>query len=412
MGVPIRNEEEPGMKKRIVKAGMCIAAASIIVLPTTAQAAPEPTATADADMSSTLAGKTVFLDPGHQGTNHSENLARQVDDGRGGTKDCQTTGMATMGGVPEHTITWNVAQLVKTSLESLGAKVVLSRNDDSGWGGCVDERAKAASNSGAAVAISIHADGAPAEGHGFHFIVPALPIPNAKANEVQSVQGLAASKAVRDAYVKNGFSPANYAGVQDGLQTRSDVAGPALTTIPDVFVEMGNGQNPDDAKLLETGDGQLKHAIAITTGLVGYLLGQPVTKSPVRAAAPSTTSESSTSESSAAEASPMPTTTSTPSAAAASPMPTTTSTPTAAMPTAKPGAYASTPTTTTTTTTAPLPKTDGLVSTVASLIKPLLAAIGLDTSDSFLGDAFGTGSDLVEKLLAIVLSSGAPTSNG
>ncbi len=372
------------MKKSIVKAGVCIAAASIVALPITAQAAPEPTATADADMSSTLAGKTVFLDPGHQGTNHSENLARQVDDGRGGTKDCQTTGMTSMGGVPEHTIAWNVSQLVKTSLESLGAKVVLSRNDDSGWGGCVDDRAKAANASGAAVAISIHADGAPAENHGFHLIVPALPIPNAKANEVQSVQGLAASKAMRDAYVKNGFSPANYAGVQDGVQTRSDIAGPALTTIPDVFVEMGNGQNPDDAKLLETGDGQLKHAIAITTGLVGYLLGQPVTKSPVRAAAPST----------AAEASPMPTTTSTPSAAA-------TTTP-------KPRANASAPTTTTT----PLPETDGLVSTVASLIKPLLAAIGLDASDSFLGDAFGTGSDLVEKLLAIVLSSGAPTSNG
>ncbi len=400
------------MKKSIVKAGVCIAVASIIALPTTAQAAPEPTAPAGPDMSSTLAGKMVFLDPGHQGANHSENLARQVDDGRGGTKDCQTTGMTSMGGVPEHTINWNVSQLVKTSLESLGAKVVLSRNDDSGWGGCVDERATAANNSGAAVALSIHADGAPAEDHGFHLIVPALPIPNAKANEVQSVQGLAASKAMRDAYVKNGFNTANYAGVQDGLQTRTDIAGPALTTIPDVFIEMGNGQNPDDAKLLETGDGQLKHAIAITTGLVGYLLGQPVTKTPVRGTAPSTTSESSTSESTTAESgtaesSPVPTTSAADPATTTSPTTSPTSTPTT---TAKPRAYASVPTTKSTTPAAP--ETAGLVSTVASLIKPLLAAIGLDTSDSFLGDAFGTGSDLVEKLLAIVLSSGAPTSNG
>lgn len=82
-----------------------------------------------------LTGKTVFLDPGHQGTAHSENLQRQVDDGRGGTKDCQTTGMTTVDGVPEHTINWKVSELVRSSLESLGATVKTSRVDDTGWAG-------------------------------------------------------------------------------------------------------------------------------------------------------------------------------------------------------------------------------------------------------------------------------------
>ena len=59
----------------------------------------------------------------------------------------------------------------------------------------------------------------------------------------------------------------------DGLQTRADIAGPALTVVPLAFVEMGNGGDPEDARTLETGDGQLKHAVAITTGIVGYLLG-------------------------------------------------------------------------------------------------------------------------------------------
>nr|WP_245672954.1 N-acetylmuramoyl-L-alanine amidase [Aldersonia kunmingensis] len=239
-----------------------------IVVPGVASAEPTPES-----MMTKLVGTSVFLDPGHQGNGHTENLARQVNDGRGGTKECQTTGMTSAGGVPEHTINWNVAQLVKASLETLGAKVMLSRADDSGWGGCVDERAAAASRSGADVAISIHADSAPAADHGFHLIVPALPIPDAKANEVQSGKGLEFSKSIRDAYVKSGFTPANYAGVAEGLQTRADIAGPALTTIPLAFLEMGNGANPDDAKLLETEEGQVKQAIAITTGVVSYLLG-------------------------------------------------------------------------------------------------------------------------------------------
>ncbi|MFI9633104.1 N-acetylmuramoyl-L-alanine amidase [Nocardia sp. NPDC051929] len=264
------------MKPSIVKAGICTAVTAAVtvtlsgLLPASAQAAPSPL-----DMSKKLAGKTVFLDPGHQGSNHSQDLARQVSDGRGGTKDCQTTGMTTMNGVPEHTITWNVAQVVKTSLETLGAHVVLSRQDDMNWGGCVDERARAASQSGADVAVSIHADSAPAQDRGFHLIIPELPIPNLIVDQVQAGAGLAASKSVRDAYRDAGFPPANYGGVVDGLQTRTDIAGPALTTVPLVFLEMGNGANPEDAASLETPDGQLKHAIALTTGVVGYLLGTP-----------------------------------------------------------------------------------------------------------------------------------------
>ncbi|MGY2115278.1 N-acetylmuramoyl-L-alanine amidase [Nocardia gipuzkoensis] len=274
------------MKPSIVKAGICTAVTAAVtvtlsgLLPVSAHAAPSAL-----DMSKKLAGKTVFLDPGHQGSNHTQDLARQVSDGRGGTKDCQTTGMTTMNGVPEHTITWNVAQIVKTSLETLGAHVVLSRQDDMNWGGCVDDRARAASQSGADVAVSIHADSAPAQYRGFHLIVPELPIPNLIIDQAQSGAGLAASKSVRDAYREAGFPPANYGGVVDGLQTRKDIAGPALTTVPVVFLEMGNGANPEDAALLETPDGQLKHAIALTTGVVGHLLGaQPGASSDQQAA--------------------------------------------------------------------------------------------------------------------------------
>ena len=401
------------MKKTIITAALCASFASTLVLPavaTAAPAAPAPTPAADG-MGSKLAGKTVFLDPGHQGTNHSENLSRQVNDGRGGTKDCQTTGMTTMNGIPEHAINWNVAQLVKKSMESLGAKVVLSRQDDTGWGGCVDERAAAANASKADVAISIHADGAPAADHGFHFIIPALPIPDAKANQVQSTAGLAASKTVRDAYVKAGFSPANYANVQDGLQTRSDIAGPALTEVPDVFVEMGNGQNPDDAKLLETPDGQLKNAIAITTGLVGYLLGAnpAAATTPARGTPPATTQPGTTPADS-----PSSPKTFTPDNST-SPT-TTTSTPSEKSSTSAFTAPTTTATTPGATTTDPSSGTEkggsekdnGLVTTAVQLLRPVLAALGMTDISSMLSDStVKSVSDLASSLLGMALQNGA-----
>jgi N-acetylmuramoyl-L-alanine amidase len=300
----------------VTTAGLCagVFLASVLSTAPLAQAAPAT--------GTELAGKTVFLDPGHQGTNHTENLSKQVSDGRGGTKDCQTTGMTALGGTPEHTITWNVAQLVKTSLESVGAKVVMSRADDSGWGGCVDDRARAANASGAQVAVSIHADststGSDAQNHGFHVIVPTLPIPDATANAVQTGAGRTASTDMRDAYEKAGFTGANYADVKDGIQERSDIAGPALTTVPDVFLEMGNGSNPDDAKILESTEGQVKHAIAITTGIVDFLLtGTPAATTAPTATAPSATAPSATAPSTTTPAAPSVAVPSTPAAALA-----------------------------------------------------------------------------------------------
>lgn len=268
------------MQPNIMKAGLCSTVSAAVVVSLTGLVPVQANATPEPAVSDQLAGKTIFLDPGHQGSAHSENLSRQVDNGRGGTKDCQTTGMTSLNGIPEHTINWQVAQLVQASLEALGAEVVLSRADDAGWGGCVDDRARAANASGAEVAVSIHADSAPADQRGFHLIVPALPIPDPAADRAQSGPGRAVSTVVRDAYLASGFPAATYAGVDNGLQTRDDIAGPALTQVPMVFVEMGNGANPEDAALLESREGQLKHAVAIATGVVGYLLDKPVTATP------------------------------------------------------------------------------------------------------------------------------------
>ncbi len=270
------------MRKTTITAALIAAVSASIALAPTSQAAPRPPAptpspAAPAPAGKQLSGKTVFLDPGHQGSTAGHSLSKPVPDGRGGTKPCQTSGATGVNGVAEHTVNWEVAQLVKGALESQGARVVLSRNDDIGWGGCIDERAAAANNSGAAMAISVHADssstGSDPGKSGFHMIVPKLPVPDKKADAVQRGEGRKASSTMRDAFKKAGFSPSNYVGAVDGIQERSDIAGPNTTHVPLVFVEMGNLANPTEAKALSAHDSQLKYATAITDGALNYLAG-------------------------------------------------------------------------------------------------------------------------------------------
>ena len=224
----------------------------------------------------TLTGKTVFLDPGHQAANNPAQLNRQVPDGRGGMKACQTSGMTTVTGVPEHTITWQVAQLVKQRLEQAGARVVLSRQDDTGWGGCVNERADAENKSGASVGVNIHADstsaGSDATKHGFHIIVPSLPLPDSAANKIQSWEGRKAAYVMRDAMTAAGFPASNYLG-KNGIDVRSDIAGVNLARVPDFLIEMGNGSNPQEAAQLTSPQGQQHYADAIADGINRYLSG-------------------------------------------------------------------------------------------------------------------------------------------
>lgn len=261
-------------KHRFLAAASAVAAGALVTsVFTGAPAGAEP----DAPTAGKLSGKTVFLDPGHQGGSAGHDLNKQVPDGRGGTKACQTTGATAVNGVPEHTVNWNIAQLVKTGLEAQGAEVVMSRNDDTGWGGCIDERAAAAGESGADVAVSLHADststGTDNGKRGFHMIVPTLPLPDTAISQVQATGGRAASETMRDSFLEAGLTPANYGGVNNGISTRSDIAGVNLTKVPAVFVEMGNLSNPDDADSLTSRQGAAKYALAITDGITEYVVG-------------------------------------------------------------------------------------------------------------------------------------------
>src|SRR5271167_3731566 len=68
-----------------------------------------------------VAGMTVVLDPGHNGVS-DPSISRQVPNGRGGTKECNTSGTATADGYPEHAFTWDVALRVRGALDALGVR--------------------------------------------------------------------------------------------------------------------------------------------------------------------------------------------------------------------------------------------------------------------------------------------------
>ena len=234
--------------------GVLVACSTIII----------PTATATP---SNIAGMVVFIDPGHNGSNDGS-INRQVPTGRGGTKDCQTTGTASNAGYMEHTFTWDTALRVRAALNAVGVRTAMSRGNDTGLGPCVDARAEMANSLRPNAILSIHADGGPPSGRGFHVNYSAPPL-----NQAQAGPAVQFARIMRDQLQASGIPPANYIG-QDGLYGRSDLAGLNLAQYPSILVECGNMKNPADSALLESPDGRQKYADALVRGVAGFLATQ------------------------------------------------------------------------------------------------------------------------------------------
>lgn len=217
-----------------------------------------------AHSASNIAGKIVFLDPGHNGANDSS-ISRQVPTGRGGTKDCQTSGTATDSGYPEHTFNWNTVLLIREQLTQLGVRTAMSRGNDNALGPCVDQRAAMANALRPDAVVSIHADGGPASGHGFHvnYSAPAL-------NSAQAGPAVVFARTMRDQLAASGLQPSTYIG-SDGLYGRADLTGLNMADYPSILVEMGNMKHAGDAEMLTSQQGQAAYATAVVRGIAAYL---------------------------------------------------------------------------------------------------------------------------------------------
>lgn len=238
--------------------GVLIAAATVVIPTVTHTAWGAP---------SNIAGMVVVIDPGHNGSNDAS-INRQVPTGRGGTKDCQTSGTATNTGYMEHSFTWDTALRLRAELNALGVRTALARNDDTGLGPCVDARANMENSLHPNAIVSIHADGGPASGRGFHVNYSAPPL-----NQAQSGPSVQFARIMRDQMQASGIPPATYIG-QNGLYGRSDLAGLNLAQYPSILVECGNMKNPVDSALMESPDGRQKYADALTRGVAGFLASQ------------------------------------------------------------------------------------------------------------------------------------------
>ncbi|MER8104676.1 N-acetylmuramoyl-L-alanine amidase [Kitasatospora sp. NPDC094016] len=244
--------------------------------PSTTPATPAPSNTpapSDTPVSPTaLTGRTILLDPGHNPGNsaHTAEINRLVDIGNS-RKQCDTTGTETNSGYTEAEYTLDVTHRARAILAARGATVVLAQDGDRPWGPCVDERARAGADAHADVALSVHGDGGPAGGSGFHVILPAKVVAgkadNAAIVEPSRRLGLLLREHFRAA---TGEPYADYIA-SDGLDTRSDLGGLNLSTVPKVFIECGNMRNPVDAKRMTDPQWRQRAAQGIADALTAYL---------------------------------------------------------------------------------------------------------------------------------------------
>jgi N-acetylmuramoyl-L-alanine amidase len=217
-----------------------------------------------------LSGRTVVIDPGHNGRNgaHPERINRQVDIGHGMRKACDTAGAQTASGYTESRYNLAVAREVARILRRDGAEVILTRRSDRGVGPCITRRARIGNEAAADAAVSIHADGGPPGGRGFHVIRPTRI--DGLTDDIY-VDSRRLGRILRAAYGKRtGLPRATYVG-GDGLVARSDLGGLRLSDVPKVFIETGNMRNAIDASKLESARFRKRIARGIADGLEQFL---------------------------------------------------------------------------------------------------------------------------------------------
>ncbi|MFJ2778533.1 N-acetylmuramoyl-L-alanine amidase [Kitasatospora sp. NPDC087315] len=231
-----------------------------------------PTTQAASTAPTSLTGRTVLLDPGHNPGNftHPTEINRQVDVGNA-RKECDTTGTSTDAGYTEAEYTLDVTRRARAILTARGATVVLAHEGDRPWGPCVDERARAGAQAHADVAVSVHGDGGPAGGSGFHVIMPARVVAGKADNSAIVAPSHRLGLLLRDSFrTATGEPYADYIA-SEGLDTRSDLGGLNLSAVPKVFIECGNMRNPTDAERMTDPQWRQQAAQGIADALTTFL---------------------------------------------------------------------------------------------------------------------------------------------
>ncbi len=122
------------------------------------------------------------------------------------------------------------------AVKPIGGSHGPSRGNDNALGPCVDQRAAMANALHPDAIVSIHADGGPPEGRGFH-----VNYSNPPLNDAQAGPAIRFAQTVRDQLFASGVQPSTYRAT-DGLYGRADLAGLNLAQYPSIVIELKNAE--------------------------------------------------------------------------------------------------------------------------------------------------------------------------
>lgn len=226
---------------------------------TTTASAKQPSAN-----DSSVEGRTVVIDPGHQGP--QDLTYEAIGPGSSTTKykmSSGTTGVST--GLAESLVNLQISLKLRAALEAQGISVVMTRTTQDVNISNI-ERAQIANESGAALFIRIHCDAFDnSSARGIHVLYPAN-IPG-WTDDIYSASRRAA-QLTQAALV-------NATGAPDrGLDERDDMTGFNWSDVPVIMPELGFMTNPDEDRLLANDSYQLQLAGAMADATVRFLRGE------------------------------------------------------------------------------------------------------------------------------------------
>jgi N-acetylmuramoyl-L-alanine amidase len=202
----------------------------------------------------------VCIDPGHQA---QANLAPEpIGPGAAETKEKVRGGTSgAVTGVPEYQTMLEVGLKLREALEARGVEVVMTRTTND-----VDisnaERAEIANQAGADLFVRVHADGS--NDSSVSGVSTLYAAGNAWVAPIEERSRLAAED------VQSALS-ARTGAASRGTVPRSDITGFNWSRVPAVLVECGFMSNPEEDRLLNTADYQLKVTEGIADGVITYL---------------------------------------------------------------------------------------------------------------------------------------------
>ena len=214
---------------------------------------------ASAISSTSLSGKVICIDPGHQKKQNSE---QEPVAPNSSTKKAKVTGgtSGTSTKTPEYVVTLSVGLKLQSLLENAGAKVVMTR-DSNDVNISNIERAKLGNKAKADIAIRIHADGSTDPSvKGISMLVPTTDyLSDDLVKKSQTAGKIVLEKVIQKTGAKS-----------RGVIKRNDMTGFNWSEIPVILIEMGFMSNPEEDKLLNTEDYQNKIAAGLFEGLAAY----------------------------------------------------------------------------------------------------------------------------------------------